>query len=405
MEDKINEIIKYGKKYGEVEVTIVDNISKGIQFKNKRIHRLTNNKSSLFMIRITNGRKYGFSTFNTNWKKSLKEAVKNMKYNTELKAEVGLPKKGMKKLNLVSKIKDLDHEEILEIGKKLIDSKFEIPNSNINVGISKIIYGNKEEIKSYEKSVMSAGIEMKNKESIISNFDEDINEVNVESIKEEAEELARMMKNKKKINSGKYDIIFEKDAKIQLIDTLLKFFDGNMIYGGIETLYRNKNKKMFSDELSMKISSIKKMSGSYSFDAEGNKGSEKYLIKNGLISGFIVDRYLSRVLKEKNPFNASGLSIPSQLNYGNIILEKGKEEIDGDFKLYTAMGWHTVDLGSGNVSISVDTATVGDKSIKGGMISFNIFEAFKDIEIGNEYERIGNFLFPKIKIKNVQFTS
>ena len=406
MEEKIKEIIENGKKFGEVEVIRINNINKGVQFKNKKINRVTDNKCSAFMIRITNGNKYGFSTFNIDWKKALKEAIRNMKYNTELKAEVDLPKTGKRKLKLTSNIKELTHKELLELGNKMNDSKFEIPNSKIDVGISKVTYGNKNEIKSYEKNVMGAEIEMKNGNSIISNFDEDINTLDIEKIKDDAEDLAKKMKTKKKIDSKKYDIIFEKDAKIELINTLLKFFNGSVIYGGIDTLYRNKDKKIFSDKLSLKISSIEKMSGSYPFDGEGNKGSEKYLIKDGIISGFIVDRYLSKILKEKNPFNSSSLRIPSGLNYGNVIIEKQDGIDEKGISLYTAMGWHTVDLGSGNVSISIDSAILNNETaIKGSMISFNLFEAFKDLEIGNKYERIGNFLLPKIKIKNVQLTS
>ena len=404
--EEVKEIIEKGKKYGEIEVLKVKNSSKGIQFKNKKINRISKNNSTLFMIRITNGKKYGFSTFNTNWKKSLKEAIKNMRYNTELKAEVGIPKKGKRNLKLISNVKEFTHKNLLEFGNILNDSKYEIPNSSIGTKFSKIIYGNKREIKSYEKNSMGTEIEIKNGNSIIINFDEDINEINIEKIRNEAEELAEKMKQKKKINSGKYDIIFEKNAKIELINTLLKFFDGDIIYGGIDTIYKNKNKKIFSNKFSMKINSLEKMSGSYPFDAEGNKGSEKYLIKNGVVSGLIVDRYLSKVLNEKNPFNSSNLSIPSMLRTGNIIIEKQKERIEENgIILYNAMGWHTVDLGSGNVSISIDTALKDGVGIKGGMISFNIFEAFRNLEIGNEYERIGNFLFPKIKIKNIQLTS
>ena len=406
MEDEIKKIIGIGKKYGEVEVVGIENSSKGIQFKNKRINRLSNEKNHLFMIRITNGKRYGFSTFNINWKKSLKQAIKNMKYNSKLKTNVGLPKRGKKKIKLVSNVKELTNKDLLEFGKKLNDSKFEIPNSSLNIIDSKITYGNEDEIKSYEKNIMSAGIEIKNGASIISNFDEDIHKIDIEKIREGAEELAIKMKKRNKINSGKYDIIFERDAKIELMNTLLKFFDGNVIYGGIDTIYRNKNKQIFSKNLSLKIDSLEKMSGSYPFDEEGNVGNKKYLIKNGIVSGFIVDRYLSKILKEKNPFNSSSLGIPSILNRSNLIIEKQKEGFDENgIVLYNAMGWHTVDMGNGNVSISVDIALKDDVAIKGGMISFNILEAFRNLEIGNEYERIGNFLFPKIKIKKIQFTS
>jgi len=101
----------------------------------------------------------------------------------------------------------------------------------------------------------------------------------------------------------------------------------------------------------------------------------------------------------KNPSNATSLiDIPSAGPNTPIEVEKGKSKVEGDLFIDESMGWHTVDLASGNVSVSLVNATMKGTSVN-GMIAFNLFEAMKEVEVGRKVERHGAYILPEMKIK------
>ncbi len=407
--NKVEYIIKNLKKFGEVEVYGIEEIERSISYSNKKIEKINNSKRGAFLIRLFDGKKYSTGSVVEPNKKILEEIAKNMKKNTPVERKLTLPKRGKSQTELFDEeVYDLDIDRLIKIGKILNETKFDSPGSSVSSSYIKSIYGNEGEIKSFEKTTFEAEIGIKYKDSVVYNSDSDLHLFDVEKIRNEAEEMAKRFSNRKEVSTRKIDVIFEKDALISLISTLLKEFEAPLIYNKIDTIWKNMNKIFFDKKLTIRSDSKIQMVGSNQFDGEGNPANEKYLIKDGKITGILSDRFLGRKYHQKKIFNAGNLEVPASIYRGNIIIEKGNSSIDGDAILVNmAMGWHTVDLSTGNVSISLANSLLQKERkeipIKNGMISFNLFKAFKDIEIDNMRERIGNYFLPRIRIKNVQF--
>ena len=411
IEEDVNWIIEKLKRYGNVEVLGIVGKNIGVTYSKKKIEEINDSENKAFYIRLTNGKKFSNGAMNIKNKRAINEIIKNLNNNTPVERNLTLPKRGKANVNLFDEeLYNMNVDELIKIGKILNSTRFDSPGSSLSVSYSRAVYGNQREIKSFEKTMFNAEIEVKYKDTIMHNSNSDVHMLNVEKIREEAEEMARRYANRKEVKPQKIDVIFEKDALVSLISTLLYEFEAPMIYGGIDTIWKNMNKKFFTNKFTMRTDSNIEMSGSLGFDFEGNPTGNKYLVNNGKIVGILSGRFLGEIYKQKQIFNAGSLDIPTAIHHGNIIIERGNNSVDGDALLVNmAMGWHTADLSNGNVSISVANGLLQKERkeipIKNGMISFNLFNALKNAEFDKKRERIENFFVPRIRIKNVQFVS
>ena len=404
MEEIIEKIISYGKRFGDVEVIYNTKKIKSLTYRNKKYHSSDASEVESLSIRITNGKRFGVASGSVdNWKKEVENAVKAMKINTKLKHEIGKPKKKKFVNNTYSeKINSMNIREIEEILKTIQSEKYQNVESKVSKSYSELIYANNETIKKDRKTSISASVIIKNKDAQVEESIIDYKPFDYTKVLQKAEADAEKFANKKKFKTKIVDAVFLPTAGEELIRSFLTAFRGDLIYKKKSYLYDKYKKKVFSDNLNILSAPNKKVFGGYSFDGEGNPASEKYLVKSGKLNCFLLNRYIATALGIKNPFHASSFLPTGTLPFGHFEIEKGKSKVDGELIIKDSMGWHTVDPISGNVSVSLINATMEGIPVKEGMIAFNIFDAMKHVELGRKLERVGSIKLPKLKFK-VQF--
>ncbi len=405
MEEIIEKIINYGKKFGEIEVIYYHSQYKAISYRNKKYHKADSTESEKINIRIVNGKKYGTAiTYPDEWRRGVDEAVKNMKLNSKLKYEIGLPSGKYKTVNPFSKkVEEIGINEMREIIENSFSEKFFNVETEVEKEVEKIIYANKEIIKTNKSSYIGMATTLKYHDTNITEHNVDYKPFNYDKILKTAEEKIEIFANKNKFKSKKVSAVFSPNAGVELIETLLRAFSGSAVLRKNTYLHDKYKKKVFSSKMNLKAIPTKKMVSAYSFDAEGTPSRDVYLIRNGKVCHFLLDRYTSNALNMKNTaHSASLIKVPYTGSTGPYIVEGGKNKVDGELFIEDAMGWHTVDPISGNVSISLANSTMNGKSVDGGMIAFNLYDALHNAEFDKKTKRIGKFILPKIKI-DVQF--
>ncbi len=401
MEEIIEKAINYGRRFGNIELYYSKVKLSNLVYRNKRYHSSLISERESLSIRIVDGKKFGTAVVSPkDWRKGIEEAVKNMKVNSKLKYSVGLPQKKSKKANVFSEKALMGIKEMEENIKTLFSEKYEHIESEIESKYYETIYANPEIVKTQKATVISAFSVLKNKDAQVDYGFADYKPFEFEKIKEKVEEKAEKFAGKQKFESKVVDVIFTPEAAYELVKQLLNAFSGELILKKRSFLTDKYRKKVFSEKLSIKAIPTKRMLNAYSFDSEGNPADEKYLVKNGRITGFLLDRYTANALKMKNPMHCNSLiDIPSTDDMGPFEVESGKAKVDGELIVDDLMGWHTIDPISGNASLSIVNGLMNGKPIKDGMLAFNIFDAFKEVELGKKRERVYSMILPKIKFK------
>ncbi len=404
VEEIIEKVINYGKRFGNVELNYIRRKFTSLVYRNKKYHSSSQREYSTLSIRIVDGKKFGTAVVHPeNWKKGIEMAVKNMKINSKLKYTIGLPSKKIGKVKAFSEKSLLSIKEMDEMIHTLLSEKYFNIESEIETSFYERIYANEETMKKSKNTEFSALVVLKNKDTQVEYGNADYKPFNLEKIREIAEEKAEKFANKQKFESKIVDAVFTPEAGYQLIKKLLNAFSGELILKKRSYLVDKYRKKVFSNNLTIKSVPNKKMLSAYPFDSEGNPSEEKYLVKNGKVTDFLLDRYCANALKMKKPMHSNSLiDIPSTNHIGPYEVESGKSKVDGELIIDELMGWHTIDAISGNASLSIVNGLMNGKSIKDGMIAFNIFDAFKEVELGRKKEKVYNLILPKMKFK-VQF--
>ncbi len=401
MEEIIEKAINYGKRFGNIELNYTRGKSLSLVYRNKKYHSSSKKEYSKLSIRIVDGKKFGTATVHPeNWKKGIEMAVKNMKINSKLKYNVDLPSKKVGKVRAFSEKALLSIKEMDEMIHTLLSERYFNIESEIETAFYERIYANEETIKKNKNTEFSALVVLKNKDTQVECGNADYKPFDLEKIKERAEEKAEKFVNKQKFESKVVDVVFTPEAGYELIKKLLNAFSGELILKKRSYLVDKYRKKVFSENLTIKSIPNRRMLSAYPFDNEGNPSEEKYLVKNGKVMNFLLDRYCANALKMKKPMHSSSLvDIPSTHHIGPYEVESGKSKVDGELIIDELMGWHTIDAISGNASLSIVNGLMNGKPIKDGMIAFNIFDAFKKVELGRKKEKVYNLILPKIKFK------
>ena len=140
-------------------------------------------------------------------------------------------------------------------------------------------------------------------------------------IGESAAKLAISKLNPKKIESNKMGIVFDKRIAQNLLSTFASAISSNTISKGTTFLKDCLNKKIFNDQINIiDKANIKKANGSRYFDSEGVRIEDLKLVKNGILSDYLVETYSGKKINRKSNGRSSGTT--------NLYFENGDQSFD-----------------------------------------------------------------------------
>ncbi|AGK61666.1 putative Zn-dependent protease and their inactivated-like protein [Archaeoglobus sulfaticallidus PM70-1] len=191
-----------------------------------------------------------------------------------------------------------------------------------------------------------------------------------------------------KIDSGEYNVVFSPLAVHQLLNYALypAFFADNVLKG--RSMLKDKlGEKIFSDISIIDDGTADSLLMSSPFDDEGVESRRSYIIKDGVLEGFINDWKSSIELNgeptgngiriERNSFPATSAT--------NMILEIEEEsEYDSAIYVHSLTGAHTSNPVSGDFSLQCSNLLFNGKPVKPVMISGNVYDLLKKAEYGGK---------------------
>jgi len=224
------------------------------------------------------------------------------------------------------------------------------------------------------------------------------------------------------VESGKMPVIFTPKAALVLILPIISGLNGKMVLKKISPLAAQKNKKLWSDLLTIySDGNIDFALGSAPFDDEGVEMKRVPLIKKGKIKNFYYDLQtagIAGVESTGNGLRAGSQSEPAP-SISNLVMEEGKvsfSEMIKDIKEGIIID-QVLGLGQGNIISGAfsNNVQLGYKIEKGKivgrvkdvMIAGNAIEELKNITaLGDKSKWVsGKYKFPHIYLKSLSVSA
>ena len=123
----------------------------------------------------------------------------------------------------------------------------------------------------------------------------------------------------KHLTTRKIPVIFDPQMARSLIGDFIDAVSGRSLYNRTTFLVDSLGKKIFPDHLTIaERPHLLQALGSSAFDAEGVRTSDRYLVDQGVLQGYVLNSYAARKLKMATTANAGGihnLMVSSKYNY------------------------------------------------------------------------------------------
>lgn len=160
--------------------------------------------------------------------------------------------------------------------------------------------------------------------------------------------------------------------------------------------------------------------GSRPFDDEGTAARDKWLVRDGVLEGFVWDQYHGSIEGSGSTGNAvrnpvSGAVVPAPMNLtvsgGGGDLFDLVSEIDRGYMVWGCQGAHTSNMVTGDFSF---VASPGFKiehgeivgGVKGAMVSGNIIDLLRNVSaVGNDKTDFGSSFMPSMTFSDVKITT
>jgi PmbA protein len=217
----------------------------------------------------------------------------------------------------------------------------------------------------------------------------------------------RLKKSQKKtsIEMGKYHILFNTKFSYKLVNMIVKALYGDIIWRKKSFLINKIGEKVFGDNINIIENPNLPNSLSNSLvDMGGNKITEKYLVKNGLIKNIL----LNKEYGEKFNLPASN-SWGFSIGYTNIYLEPGSykdliNEANKSIVINSIIG-SGFQVNNGEISVSINGFYYSNQEFQGivnGTINGNIIEILSDCLLGDDID-YNKDMAPSILVKHMTF--
>ncbi len=218
-----------------------------------------------------------------------------------------------------------------------------------------------------------------------------------------------------KASSKKCPILFPPDIAVELLSLLSFSFKGDEITKGRSFLKDKLNQKVFSEKFSLIDDGLNpELPESRSFDDEGVPQSTKILVTSGRVNSFIWDYFYSQQAKETSTGNARKPNLASapKVGFTNLYISPGpwepKELLQKGglvFEVLEILGAHTANPISGDFSFGVSGILYHEGEpidfLSEMALSGNIFDLFKDLEIGKDLTFFHNLGSPSLLIPDL----
>jgi len=427
--DLTNKILKKAEKYGNAEVLLLDAEKTSVTYEKNEISRTENGTTVTLQIRLSKGNRFGYSqtTNPTNWEKCLKNANSLLKLANPLEKDLILTEKiKYRKVDGIfsKKIKAMSEEEIFKKAKhmfdaaKEVDKRMNIPMAQVSMGSMGQNFANTNGININERmNLLSAAMEASIGESSGSDSKVSHNDFDFSKVGKNAGELCFDSLKPKSIKTMKADLILDYFALSDIIKTILiPAFGADNVQTDRSFLKGKLNQKIFSEKVSV-IDDALLENGifSRSFDSEGTPGQRTVLVENGIVKNYIYDNYSALKDKVKSTGNCSGIVKVPYVSPTNFIIKPGdykNEEIISETKegvlAKFAFGTHVANVLTGDLSIGLSNAFYVKNGaivypIKQAMVSFNLFEALKKVQvIGKTLRQEEEVVAPMMRFDSVQ---
>ena len=226
--------------------------------------------------------------------------------------------------------------------------------------------------------------------------------------------------NPKPIKTMKTELILDYFAASDLINAaLVPAVLSENVQNKRSYLAGKLGRKVFADSVTIHDDGLlAKGLNSGRIDSEGSPSQRTEVITKGILKNYLYDMYSAKIDKKKTTGNSSSIAKVPSVGVSNFVMKPGRysrEEIIRETKhgilAEFLMGTHFVNSITGDASVGVSNAFYIENGeikypVKQAMISLNIFDALKKIEvIGNNMRQESAVMCPTIKLSDVQIIS
>ena len=389
-------------------------------------------------LRVINKGRIGFSssTGNEDFDLIVEKAVATSEFGST--ASFDFPgetkRSGKEKINVYDKkVVDKSIEEMVKVGEDIIERMKDF-NRKLRYDVtilkdySEIEYLNSKGGNfSYNKTAIAYSVmaqQIEDKDMLIIESSLESGKDNLDA-KELASEIIENLKWGDKIvpvESGKMPVIFTPKAALVLILPIISGLNGKMVLKKISPLASQKNKKLWSDLLTIySDGTINFALGSAPFDDEGVEMKRIPLVKKGKIKNFYYDLQTAGMAGVESTGNGLRAGIQSEPVPGisNLVMREGEvsfkemiKDISEGIVIDQVLGLGQGNIISGAFSNNVQLGYKIEKGkiagrVKDVMIAGNAIEELKNIvAIGDKAKWIsGKYKFPHIYLKSLSVST
>ena len=428
------------KEVDSAELFRVKSKTVPVNFEVNRLKSIDISESEGKALRVINKGRIGFSSstgsegFDLMVEKAAATSEFGAKASFDFPGEIKRGIKEKKKVNIYDrKVEDKSIEEMVKIGEDILgrvkdfDRKLRC-DVTILKDYSEVEYFNSRGGNfSYSKTAIAYSVmvqKIKNQDMLMiySSIESGKDNLELEELTSEIIENLKWGEKIVPIESGKMPVIFTPKAALVLILPIISGLNGKMVLKKISPLAARKNKKLWSDLLTIySDGTINFALGSAPFDDEGVEMKRVPLVKKGKIKNFYYDLQtagMAGVESTGNGLRAGSQSEPAP-SISNLVMEEGKvsfSEMIKDIKEGIIID-QVLGLGQGNIISGAfsNNVQLGYKiergkivgRVKDVMIAGNAIKELKNIAaLGNKAKWVeGKYKFPHIYLKSLSVSA
>lgn len=426
------------KKVDSAELFKVKSKTIPVNFEVNRLKSIDISESEGKALRVINKGKIGFSSFtgSEDFDLMVEKAAAISEFGSEasFSFQEEAKRSGKEKINIYDKkVAYKSIEEMVKIGESIV-KRLKDFNRKLRCDVtilkdySEIEYFNSRGGNfSYNKTAIAYSVmvqKIKNQDMLMvySSLESGKDNLDVEELTSEILENLEWGEKIVPVESGKIPVIFTPKAALVLILPIISGLNGKMVLKKISPLAAQKNKKLWSDLLTIySDGTIDFAAGSAPFDDEGVEMKRVPLVEKGEIKNFYYDLQTAGMAGAESTGNGLRASLQSEPVPGisNLIMEEGKvsfkemiKDISEGIVVDQVLGLGQGNIISGAFSNNVQLGYKIEKGkivgrVKDVMIAGNAIEELKNITaLGDKSKWIsGKYKFPHIYLKSLSVSA
>jgi PmbA protein len=426
------------KKVDSAELFKIKSKTIPVNFEVNRLKSINISESEGKALRVINKGRIGFSSFmgNEEFDSMIEKALATSEFGST--ASFGFPwetkRSGKEKINVYDKkVVDKSIEEMIKVGESIVEG---LKNFNRKLRCDVTIAKDCNEVEylnskggnfSYNKTAISYSVmvqKIKNQDMLMiySSLESGKDNLDYKKLTSEIIEDLKWGEKIVPIGSGKMPAIFTPKAALVLILPIISGLNGKMVLKKISPLAAQKNKKLWSDLLTIySDGTINFALGSAPFDDEGVEMKRIPLVKKGKIKNFYYDLQTAGMAGVESTGNGlrTGLQSEPVPGISNLVMKEGKvsfkemiKDISEGIVIDQVLGLGQGNIISGAFSNNVQLGYKIEKGkivgrVKDVMIAGNAIEELKNIvALGKKSKWIsGKYKFPHIYLKSLSVSA